>query len=239
MPDDIIISQQWGGLGDNLQFSTLAEGFFNQGRKVYISSGNACRTKESYDLVWGSNPFIAGVSDLPPNAGQCREAQYLGLSHIPNFIQRWERAHGLHPANRYPKIYYQPKTIDSLRNYCIIDVGSTTTQYTSEQISGFLQIFQKLHGAEAKDMLQVTFPDKFSKHSFSINGVDTILANDIFHYCDMIHSVKGFATVFSGACVMASAIRQDRDRPSIFCLVERQYYNVGFFAFPNVRYYVV
>lgn len=238
MSDDVIISQQWGGLGDNLQFSTLAEGFFNQGKKVYISSQNACRTKEVFDLVWGNNPFILGVSDLPPNAGQCREESYLNLSRIPNFIHRWEHAHGLPAVNRYPKIYYKPKIIESLCDRYIIDMNSTTTQYSPEQVGDFLRIFQKLHLAQRDDILQVEFPNKITKHAFSIDGVDQILVEDIFHYCDVINSVKGFATVFSGACVMASAIRQDRDRPSIHCLVTRQFYNVGFFVFPNVRYHV-
>lgn len=239
MSDEIIISQNWGGLGDNLQFSTIAEGFFNQGKKVYISSGNICRTQEIYDLVWGSNPFILGASDLPPNAGQCREHEYLQQSRIPTFMHRWERAHGLPPVNRYPRIYYKPKLIESLRDRYIVEMNSTTTQYSPEQISDFLHVFQRFHVASTKDILQATFPNKFTKHTMVISGVDPFLIEDIFHYCDVLHSVKGFATVFSGACVLASAIRQDRDRPSIHCLVNRQFYNVGFFIFPNVRYHVV
>lgn len=238
MSDEIVISQSWGGLGDNLQFSTLAEGFFNQGKRVYISSQNSCRTQEIHDLVWGNNPFILGTSDLPPNAGQSREQDYLQLSRIPNFMHRWERAHGLPAVNRYPKIYYKPKLIESLRDRYIVEMNSTTTQYSYEDISNFLQTFQKLHQANIKDILQATFPNKFTKHTMAISGVENILIEDIFHYCDVLHSVKGFATVFSGACVLASAVRQDRDRPSIHCLVTRQFHNVGFFLFPNVRYHV-
>lgn len=238
MDDSVIISQNWGGLGDNLQFSTLAEAFFNQGKKVYISSQNVCRTQECFDLVWDSNPFISGVSDLPPNAGQCRETNYLELSSIPNFMHRWERAHGLPAVSQYPKIYYKPKIIESLRDFYIIDMNSTTTNYGIEHLGEFLHTFQKFHRAERKDIIQVAFPNKITKHEIPIPGVDKIMINDIFHYCDVINSVKGFATVFSGACVLASAIRQNRDRPSIHCLVTKQFYNVGFFIFPNVRYHV-
>lgn len=117
-------------------------------------------------------------------------------------------------------------------------MNSTTTQYNPTQISDFLHTFQKLHLANRGDILQVTFPSKVTKHELKADGVEPILINDIFHYCDVINSVKGFATVFSGACVMAAAIRQDRDRPSIHCLVTRPFYNVGFFIFPNVRYHV-
>ena len=36
MPDPICISQPWGGLGDNLAFSTLPELYSKLGHDVYI-----------------------------------------------------------------------------------------------------------------------------------------------------------------------------------------------------------
>jgi len=236
--DKIIISQSWGGLGDNLQFSTLPELFFNQGKKVYISSENVCRNREIFKLVWEANPFISGESDLPANAGKCMEEKYMALSSVPYFMHRWERAHALPAKNLFPKIYYTPKIIEELKGRCIIDLSSTTTNYPAEVIGNFIQIFQKLHVANASDFLQVRFRNKVSQSQLMINGVEETVVDDIFQYCDIIQSARAICTVFSGACVLASAIRQFADRPSIYCLVRRDFYNTGAYIFPNVRYHV-
>ena len=54
---DVLLGSYFGGLGDNLQFSTLPEEFFKQqGRDTYIVSETTFRNKEIYDLVWGCNP---------------------------------------------------------------------------------------------------------------------------------------------------------------------------------------
>ena len=49
---DVILAAFHGGLGDNLQFSTLPEEFYKQqGRDTYISSQASFRNQEIYDLV--------------------------------------------------------------------------------------------------------------------------------------------------------------------------------------------
>jgi len=60
MSKKIIISQPWGGLGDNLHYSTLPELFSNKGYDVYISNNNKVRNSEIFDLVWKMNPYIKG-----------------------------------------------------------------------------------------------------------------------------------------------------------------------------------
>lgn len=236
--DEIIISQNWGGLGDNLQFSTLPESFFNMGKKVFISSSNKCRNEEIFELVWRSNPFISGISNLPENAGQCLESEYMNLSNIPYFMHRWERAHGLPAKNLFPKIYRSHKVIDEIRDKFIIDLSSTTTNYPMEIIVDFIKKFQLLHMVNVKDLLQVVFKKNVSKNTLRISGIDDILVDDIFHYCDIIHSAKAICTVFSGGCVLASSIRQFSDRPGIYCLVRNDFYNTGAYIFSNVRYHV-
>jgi len=58
MSKKIIISQPWGGLGDNLQYSTLPELFSKKGYDVYISNNNKVRNNEIFDLIWKMNPYI-------------------------------------------------------------------------------------------------------------------------------------------------------------------------------------
>ena len=87
----IIISQPWGGLGDNLQFSTLPELYDKLGYEVYVSNNNKVRNKEIYDLVWGENPYIKGVID--DNEGTVvgsNSPEWPNLKENYYFIQRIE-----------------------------------------------------------------------------------------------------------------------------------------------------
>jgi hypothetical protein len=60
----IVIHQQYGGLGDNLQYSTLPELYSKQGYDVYIHTNNVVRNKEIHDLVWELNPYIKGKEEI-------------------------------------------------------------------------------------------------------------------------------------------------------------------------------
>ena len=66
-----ILYQPWGGLGDNLQYSTLPELYNTLGHEFYISSKNVYRNPEIYKLVWELNPYVKGISDEEYNVGSC------------------------------------------------------------------------------------------------------------------------------------------------------------------------
>ena len=71
---DVILGAWNGGLGDQLQFSTLPEEFYKQqARETYIADGSEFRNKEIYDLVWGKNPYIKGVKEGKRTAGDIPE----------------------------------------------------------------------------------------------------------------------------------------------------------------------
>src|SRR5262249_45456565 len=125
-PKQAIIHQPWGGLGDNLQFSTLPEMFASRGTCTLVSTRNAVRNPEIDSLVWGTNPFISGVSDAEPNAGESRGPIVHSLPRSLNHIERIECAHGFEPVHRFPKVYYKPTPIPELSGAVIVDVGSTS-----------------------------------------------------------------------------------------------------------------
>lgn len=112
-PKKIILWQDWGGLGDNIQLSTLPEMFFKKyGEKcVWISTRNAYRFEGIKELVWDANPYIAGYSDEEPNAGIAKGHVYQDVCN-KNHIRGVEKIHGLEPTNDYPKIYYKFKEED-------------------------------------------------------------------------------------------------------------------------------
>src|SRR5215217_3152179 len=125
--EDIVIFQPWGGLGDNLQFSTLPEMFAARGRRVFISSKNVLRNAEIGQLVWNLNPFISGFSDAEPNAGS--SVFYNKKGKYYSYIERIEIAHGLVPQNRYPRVYYEPKQRPDASGKILIDLSSISVRH--------------------------------------------------------------------------------------------------------------
>ena len=82
---DVILGAYFGGLGDQLQFSTLPEEFYKQqGRETYLADGSNFRNKEIYDLVWGENPYIKGVVEGERTAGDLESIEV--KNHTGNWI---------------------------------------------------------------------------------------------------------------------------------------------------------
>jgi len=65
-----IFQVEYGGLGDHLFYSPLPRLLKERGiaDKVYLSSQSRIRGRETYDLVWKTNPYLDGRSDEMPTA---------------------------------------------------------------------------------------------------------------------------------------------------------------------------
>jgi hypothetical protein len=225
----IVISQPWGGLGDNLQFSTLPKLYSELGYEVYISKTNAYRNPEIYDLVWKLNPYIKGEIDKPSNAGACRSLQFITDQYITNI----ERSHDLlNGTEIYPIIYYSPKKIDSLENTIIYDITSITSSYTDEYIhKSFTKIFEKYPECDRK---KIHFRNITNRETPDLH-TDSIIVDNIFQYCDIIYSCKSFICLFSGGAVLASAIKQNNITPDIHCIHNR---HSDIYVFNNITYHI-
>jgi len=224
----IIISQPWGGLGDNLQFSTLPKLYAELGCDVYISKMNTYRNPEIYDLVWKLNPYIKGETDEPPNAGACRPLQFV----TDQFITNIERSHGLmHGTTIYPVIYYTPTTLPEYQNTVIYDITSISSSYSDIHIYvTFTQLFAKYPTCDKK---KVTFASIANRETPDFQ-TDHIIIKDIYHYCDIIFSCRAYISLLSGGSVLASALKQNNPTPDIHC-VHHSYSNI--FTFSNALYY--
>ncbi len=235
----VIISQPWGGLGDNLQFSTLPERFAELDIPVFISEQNVIRNPEIYDLVWGCNPYVSGISSEPPNAGRPRIDQLVGLPPFAGFIERMEAAHGLEPRNRLPKIYYHPKTLPEIAGTILIDIGSTTIVPPQDHLQNYISFVIARFQYNGDDLNQVVFSNAVAGSHLSIGGLKTIIVNNIFHYCDLINSCKAFITVHSGAMSLAAAIRGERLTPFIHSFATTKQFNWKDYIYHNVDYFVL
>ena len=138
MNEKIIISSYYGGLGDNLAYSTLPEEFFKQKRiKVSFSKFANFRNKEIYDLIWKRNPYVFFKVKKKNTINIGTTARFLKKY---NVIQNHEKIHGLDVRNKYPKIYYTPKK-KKLNKTFLVDISAVSLSYSKAEQD---QIIQKI-----------------------------------------------------------------------------------------------
>lgn len=239
----IVISQPFGGLGDNLQYTTLPELFSKKGYDVYVSSDNKYRSDELYGLIWKLNPYVKGVSKLPTNAGEIVN-KYTNYSPAVSYIKNIELAHGLDEGYRkYPVIYYKPKHVKGISKYLLYDPTYVSERGEPNLHNSFASIFSK-YPQLTPHMIQ--FKKKYSKNSefekikkTTVNGLETAVyeIDDIYHFCDVLYSCKVFTCGFSGGSVLASAIKQDRATPEVYSFHSTgPHFHPHYFMFENIQY---
>ena len=235
---DVILAAFHGGLGDNLQFSTLPEEFHKQqGRDTYISSQASFRNQEIYDLVWGCNPYIKGIKEGDWSAGDTPDRHRVIES---DCISNWEALHGLKPTNKYPKIYYEPEKISSFDNVILVDLSSISITYDDEKILKLYDAVRKTH--EGMVFLEVEFTNKIKGATIiepDVTGVVEI--ESIFTYVDLMYSSFGVVSLHSGQNHLASAIKNQYNNDlEVYCLMDEYEYqrqkDKSIFVFDNVNY---
>jgi hypothetical protein len=219
-----ILYQPWGGLGDNLQYSTLPERFAELGYDFYISEKNVYRNPQIYGLVWGKNPYVKGISSEPDNVGSCVPfvPHYAGKTRIYN----WEYCHGLEPKNELPKIYYQPTVIESLTEAILVDFSG----YTSWEVPDHLDEILKENFGDRKIVIPTS--EYFHRQYQGLKHDEKMECKTIFEYCDMIHSCYYFVCSSSGNAVLASAL----NKQNTTAFYPKRYDVQKDFFFPNINY---
>ena len=246
---DVILAAYHGGLGDNLQFSTLPEEFHKQqGRDTYIWSQASFRNQEIYDLVWGHNPYVKGIKDGEWSAGDTPNRHKTLLQ---NGIANWEVLHDLNPTNKYPKIYYKPEKIDDFDNVILVDLSSISwaKRRTEAGISmvdegkKILDAYESIKKKyEGKTFLGVEFTQNVSGTPLiepDVNGIVEI--ESIFSYLDLIYSSFGVISLHSGQSVLAASIKNDYNNDlEVYCIMDEDEYQDqkrrAIYVFDNVTY---
>jgi len=248
----IIISQPWGGLGDNLQFSTLPELFHNKGCHVYISENNQVRNHEIFDLVWKQNPYIKGIITDSEGmlVGSSMQDKWPPESQNEYFMHRVEIAHGFTGTNFYPKIYYNPSYIPELSNNIIIDLTGSSQVYNIEKYVEYIDFFVPLIENKNKQIKVLYFekinPVKIFEEVYKyleqkIKHIEYLKINSLIHYCDVIKSCDTLIIVNSGINSLSSAIKKDNITPNILCYNPWSHFTPqalkGFYCYKNVEYF--
>jgi hypothetical protein len=245
--NDIIISQPWGGLGDNLQFSTLPELYAKKGFNIYIAANNVYRNSEIYDIVWAKNPYVKGIKNAEPNAGVCKWHLW---PHNEYFIHKIEIAHGHERTNLIPKVYQEFNTIEELKHTVIIDITSTTMDRDFKDVvyHELMQMYEEVISQNKGKIKIIKFNNfELPEHIQNIYNqylpeCDILTVTNLNEYCDIINSCNTLLTVNSGLQSLASAIKKDKVTPRIICYTPA-FFDLtneaelkGFYYYPNVEY---
>ena len=250
---DVLLGSYFGGLGDNLQFSTLPEEFSKQqGRDTYIVSETTFRNKEIYDLVWGCNPYVKGVKDGRRTAGDTPEINFVNPNGYCSSITNWEYLHGLEPTNSLPKIYYKPKKLEGYEDTILVDLSSISLKHNGDKSSfppaydekEVLTEYNKLrYFNPKKKFAKVNFSQDLGTNSFNFNSDLIITVDSIFHYCDLMNSVYGIVGLYSGQSALSAAIIEYNPDLLSMCLISEAVYKKhckqSGFIFKNLKYIII
>lgn len=251
---DIIYFNEFGGLGDNLQYSTLPELFVQKGDQFLVHPQTPFRNPEIYDLIWGCNLYVRGRSKPHeiPNVGSV--IPYRNMT--GNMIENSEVLHGFSPTNKYPKIYYPPQSLKGYNDVVLVDVSTITESYNSQKIFETIELLKEAKYS-GKNLISVRFSkklndpsqDKFhqGRHlSYDISNLckDTIEITSIFSYCDLLGNVDGYISVHSGGHALASAIKnQYNQNLDNVCIIRNENYNKclnsALHLYDNVEYALI
>lgn len=242
-----ILHTGFGGLGDNLMFSTLPELYAKKGEQFYIDIDNPSRNAEIFNLVWGQNPYVNYSNPMDigdqPNIGMCLTGNpYRPLGN--NFIGSVEKHHGFEGTGKYPKIYRKLNMLEEWIGKCVIDLTAITrhSDYPNNIAEIALEEAKSRHNHKDNQIVFLTFPNVYSKNYLNIS-VPTHEVKSLYEYCDIINSCKTYISLHSGGNMLATAIKQDNTNPTIICYITKSLFemlkNNGNQALFDNNYYAV
>lgn len=236
----------WGGLGDNLQVSTIPRRFYETfGYKgVYITNSVKWRNEEIKKLVWENNPYIAGFTDKPGvNILHAGLINYDGVKH---WIENMEKIYTFPaPYSKRPEIYYNFFKEDKFNvgDKIVVDLTSSNENNTMDKPfhrQKMKKYFDKLEGKITLVRLNnIKNTSSFTDYTNEIivdKDIDYVDINSIEDYCEVIKNCKKYICCFSGNHCLAAAIRDD-----LTCFSPTQYFRMKYFIFEggNIEYILI
>jgi hypothetical protein len=238
----VIFAQPWGGLGDNLQFTTLPRLYHERGEEFYISSHNQYRNEEIYEFCWKNNPYVKGIINQYPTIGASAPDVQKGVT--DNIVSAAEIRHGFSGSGRYPEIYYEPNVIDEMADKILVDLSAHTLINNGlDKFYNVETLFDLVDTSVPRENVRfVTFKNvdiPYLSGGFDFEEQE-IQIESIFHYADLIHSSKEYYCLYSGGNSMAAAIKNKcNSNVKINCFLHgtvNENLDKAFFIFDNVNY---
>tara|TARA_B100000212_G_C27298629_1_gene500525 strand:+ start:297 stop:1031 length:735 start_codon:yes stop_codon:yes gene_type:complete len=241
MTNKVFFAQPWGGLGDNLQYTTLPKLFSEKGIDFFLSQSNTYRNSEIYDFCWAKNPYVKGTSNHVANIGACAPDNPKGVA--DNVVSAAEMRHGFSGFGRYPEIYYDAKTLSQYKDKTIVDLSAHTL--LKNHVGEFYdadKLFSLVEEHIPSDSLFVSLKNV---NNLSLSGGFSFEENElevenIFDYANIINSAKSYFCLYSGGNSMAAAVKnKEQSDVEINCFLHgtvQEHKDREFFIFDNVNY---
>jgi hypothetical protein len=238
----VIFGQPWGGLGDNLQFTTLPRLYSEIGEEFYLSIHNRYRNSEIYEFCWRDNPYVRGMLNEYPTIGASSPDITKGTTN--NIVSAAEIRHGFSGEGRYPEIYYDAKIVEDMEDKILVDLSAYTLINNGlDKFYNVDSLFDLVDGSIPRENVRfITF--KNVDISYLSGGFDfenqEIEIESIFQYADLIHSCKEYYCLYSGGSCMAAAIKNKcNSKVKINCFLYgtvQEHLDKAFFIFDNINY---
>lgn len=229
---DAVLHINTPGLGDHLQYSTLPEEYSKVSKDFYLHKQCNYRNREIYELVWGMNPYVKGITDQTPTAGEEIHCKNKLTPRHKNYISLVEARNGILTDNKYPKIYYKYDRYNNkdFKNKVFIDnnlvsyktncqnLGASFAEKVDNNFKNKVnELIESYYGLEIN---LIRFKN-FSFNNFSVKNknVKVYEVENIFEYCELIKNCHTLVCCFTGSAVLASAIKQNNLYPKVKVLI--------------------
>ena len=192
------------GLGDSLMSSRVPRLAKENGYdKVYVSNVSGFRNQETYDLVFGENPYVDGLVNEYPLNGWFRENTE-GQKTNKNLIDQIQSFYGFGDVvNSTPKLYYKPTLIPELKDKTIFEPNHLTDNnlMTPDSIFNYF----KTNDIQIDYNIILINDNGFSSNRIQKPDAPNYEILSLKHLVDVVYSCKHFYGLHSGMSHVASA----------------------------------
>jgi len=195
----LIIQINFGGLGDHLFYSHLPRIAKETGRydKVYISNQSGFRQEAFKKLIWMSNPYVDGFTDLPGYI-------MTSLKYNPeiNIMDQVMLLSNLDDGKRFhePELYFKPIIKPELQGKIIFDpnyISNAGDKISKQNIENYFQ----------KNNINIDYQMQLRDMSVSISNFTNWLHSDSLEdFMSIIVSCKEIYCFVTGTATLACAL---------------------------------
>lgn len=229
-----------GGLGDEIQFTTLPELLTKQGHEVYLLKNSTevlpYRNDAIKNFVWGANPYIKGELEGEWNLG---DLPNLYKNTDGDFIKNWERAFGFEPQNSLPNLYRQAIGTGKTQNG-LIELGAISLKYNSEKVIKTVNEIISRH----PDVKWYQISSNHQPNNIELPNVQQLEFRGNINILNYIFSdicnCKVFVSLSSGLQSVAAAARRINPEMKQYCIHPENdsewILSSKLFVYPNIEY---
>lgn len=212
-----VLGPHAGGVGDNMLYGWIPEILKDRDPEceVWVGVGGSnpqWRNSETYDLIWGRNPHVSGFTDDAPNVGVPTHVRDIigEVKRQDNQIAAVELLHGFEPQHTRPKLYYEPRPRDDVRNLVLCSPTSISCPTPNDVIDQFVYEVGRWHGFDPSEVVVLTSAHDGPHGRGALAGNRRIAVSDVYEWVDLIASAGLFLTSESGGSAVASAVRKPK-----------------------------